>query len=112
MDVAGYILLGFVIGLGLLVIWLVFLRKKETAYRAKFPSFYYCVDGDKVRSLSEVVIDDCLTRNNVKHVYEGIIEEGARKFKYDWFLPDSNTYVEFFGYSGKKYAETRKEKES
>jgi len=80
--------------------------REEEEYKAKYPSSYLCQDGHKVRSLSECLIDDFFHKNGVKHNYEDIILKSAEKqYKYDWFLPTIDCYVEFFGYSGKEYKE-------
>ncbi|MHA1727675.1 MAG: hypothetical protein ACTSWY_02970 [Promethearchaeota archaeon] len=100
----------------LLVVIIIFIikhyRKKVRGYRAKYPSNYECIDGHRVRSLSELIIDNCLFRNGISHKNEDIIlNNSGKKYKFDWFLPDIDVYLEFFGFSGKKYHETRIEKE-
>ena len=87
---------------------------KVVKYRPKYPSKYLCLDGHYARSLSEVVVDNCLHINGIHHDSEGeILKKNSenRKFKFDWYLPDSDIYIEFFGFSGKKYHKNRKEKE-
>jgi hypothetical protein len=85
---------------------------KNKGYKARYPSKYKCIDGHIVRSLSELLIDNYLHQNGIMHKFEDYIKKGSSKhYKYDWFLPDSKIYVEFFGYSGRYYYNTRKEKE-
>jgi hypothetical protein len=80
-------------------------------YRANYPSWYYCLDGDRVRSLSELVVDNFFHQNRVQHKYEDVIlKTQEKKYKYDWYLPEVDIYIEFFGFSGKKYYKTRDEK--
>jgi len=107
------ILMLIFIALVLLIVFLFnnlrFYKKKvreEEAYKAKYPSSYLCHDGHKVRSLSECLIDNFLNQHGIKHQYEDVILKSADKgYKYDWYLPAIDTYVEFFGYSGKEYKE-------
>ncbi len=87
-------------------------KYKEKKYRTKYPSNYKCLDGHKCRSLSELIIDNCLYRNGIIHIGEDYIKkEAKRKYKFDWYLPDVNIYLEFFGYSGKNYHKNRVLKE-
>ena len=85
--------------------------KHGKGYTSSYPSSYICSDGHVVRSLSECYIDEFLSKNGVIHKYEDIILSTAdKKYKYDWYLQDVDIYVEFFGYSGKKYKETMEDK--
>lgn len=107
----------FMVSFLIFVIILYLIRRfwpKVTKYRAKYPSKYLCLDGHYARSLSEVIVDNCLYINGVNHDSEGEIlkkNTGERRFKFDWYLPDSKIFIEFFGYSGKKYYKNRKDKE-
>ncbi len=90
----------------LLVLFLNLLRKnrKTAKNESRYPSRYVCLDGDIARSLSECLIDNFLYRNGIQHKPEDLIVKSAeRKFKYDWFLPEIDMYIEFFGKSDKKY---------
>ena len=81
-------------------------------YTARYPSIYKCNDGHVVRSLSELLIDNYLHQNDIKHLYEDyVIRNSSKQYKYDWFLPDKKIYLEFFGYSGRLYNKRRLEKE-
>jgi hypothetical protein len=98
----------------IIIIWAIKfwqIRREGIEYRAKFPSAIYCLDGDKVKSLSERLIDDCLTRYGIQHHYEDYIKKTEGKYKYDWYLPDAEIYLEFFGLSTRAYQEKRKLKE-
>ncbi len=88
------------------------LKIKDAAlYQAKYPPHYQCLDGHIVRTLSECLIDDFFYRHNIEHRYEDVILKNADKqYKYDWYLPEVELYVEFFGFSGKKYKETQADK--
>ena len=91
------------------------LGKKDPSQRyvSKYPSTYICADGDKARSLSEVLIDNFFFKNGIEHKAEDVIVKSGNgpKYKYDFYLPRVDVYVEFFGYRGKKYFETRLKKE-
>lgn len=106
-----------IILLSLLVVVLVILgirayyKRMLRLYRPKYPRNYICIDGHSVRSISESLIDNWLHFHNICHQYEDYIEKNLGKWKYDWFLPDYDLYLEFFGYAGKKYYTTRKQKE-
>ena len=90
------------------------LARKKSQYQAKYPSSYICLDGHKVRSLSELLIDDFFHRHGINHEYEDIILKSVnsqeKQLKYDWYLPDVEVYVEFFGYSGNRYKKNTEEK--
>jgi hypothetical protein len=98
--------------IALIVIWWIWWLKQETEKTGrKYPSFYYCLDGHKVRSVSEAYIDNIFTKYHIRHETEDLIAKSAGNYRYDWYLPDADIYLEFFGYYGKKYAQSRKEKE-
>lgn len=72
--------------------------------------YYLCKDGHVSDSISEVVVDNWLFENNIKH---------ERRKKYpnskkdcDFYLTDYNIWIEFFGLLGEddKYDETANEK--
>ena len=98
----------------LLVINNLSLSKKAKGYQAKYPSSYICLDGDKVRSLSECLIDNFFYQHGIEHKYEDVILKSVnskeKQYKYDWYLPKIDLYIEFFGYSGKKYQQNTEDK--
>lgn len=69
-----------------------------------------CVDGDLVRSIGEVLIDNWLHNNNINHQVEKKIPIPQLKYC-DWYLPDYDVYVEFWGDIHTKKPEARKIKE-
>ena len=86
-------------------------KKTNKRYKAKYPSKYIALDGDACRSLSELIVDNCLYRNGIQHTPEKIIKKSSKKkYKYDWYLPVVDVYIEFFGYSGKNYFKRKGEK--
>ncbi|MHA1584818.1 MAG: hypothetical protein ACTSVU_03940 [Promethearchaeota archaeon] len=121
MDPYQKTVLFFMLGLIVLIIIIVFLinslrlSKKDTAkYRSNYPSRYLCNDGHIVRSLSECVLDNYFHRNGISHKYEDIIVKSMnsadKQYKYDWYFPDVDLYIEFFGFSGKKYKKNTEDK--
>lgn len=57
-----------------------------------------CSDGHIVRSISEKVIDEWLTRKNLKHEIDKLYPTG--KYTCDFCLPDYNLWIEYFGLAG------------
>ncbi|MHA1371337.1 MAG: hypothetical protein ACTSWN_02055 [Promethearchaeota archaeon] len=72
---------------------------------------YTCNDGHKVRSRGELIIDNWLARMNINHNYEKVLEINGKRLKYDWFLPEFDVYIEYWGYYTKQYKQRRKVKE-
>ena len=68
---------------------------------------YSCVDGRKVRSLSEKIINDFFFNERIRVVYEKTLyytENGEQKTLHpDFFLPDYDLYIEFNGLTNKDY---------
>jgi hypothetical protein len=110
-DTWFIVLLGIIIYFILLIWWLWKKSQVALGYQSKFPKSFYCQDGDKVKSLSECLIDDCLFRNGIQHTYEDFIDKNDANYKYDWYLAEADIYLEFFGFFGKKYHDTRMLKE-
>jgi len=115
------ILLGSVILFFVLIFIIVLLvnnlgkkSKESVGYRSNYPSSYLCNDGHRVRSLSELHIDDFFFKHGIPHEYEDVIiktvNSAEKQYKYDWYFPESDLYVEFFGFSGKKYKENTEDK--
>ena len=68
---------------------------------------YTCVDGRKVRSLSEKIINDFFFNERIRVVYEKTLyytENGEQKTLHpDFFLPDYDLFIEFNGLTNKDY---------
>ena len=68
-------------------------------------------DGHKVKSKTEVLIDNYLYDHNIKHAYEIKLPYGTKKDEYitpDFFLPnylgiDKHVYIEHWGYDNEDY---------
>lgn len=76
----------------------------------QIPRSKKCVDGDLVRSIGEILIDNWLHSNNIKHQVEKKIPIPQLKYC-DWYLPDYELYIEFWGDIHTKHPEARKIKE-
>lgn len=73
-------------------------QDNPTNFRKNNPNDYICKDGHNVRSLSELVIDNFLYDNNIKHIYEkSIYTKDNKILTTDFYLPESNIYLEFWG---------------
>lgn len=66
-----------------------------TCYRRKA---IRCTDGHRADSLSERMVDDWFHRQGITHERSKPYPEG--KFNCDFYLPDTNTWVEYFGLAG------------
>jgi superfamily I DNA and/or RNA helicase len=85
------------------------LHKMQTFLEEKPPE-WKCIDGDRVRSNDETLIDNWLNHNNIKHQVEMKIP--IQQLRYcDWYIPDYDIYIEFWGDVHTKYPEARKVKE-
>lgn len=82
-------------------------------YKAKYlpqrATTFKCLDGHIVKSKGELIIDNHLHRLGLEHEYENTIRIRGNPLKYDWYLPESEIYIEYWGYFGKDYMK-RKEK--
>jgi hypothetical protein len=84
-----------------------FSKKKYLPQRALS---YKCLDGHIVKSKGELIIDNYLYHLGIDHKYERSIKIRGKFLKYDWYLPDVDIYIEYWGYYGKKYMKRKKEK--
>lgn len=84
-----------------------YLRKSR---KSVLISSFKCIDGHVVKSKGELIIDNFLHINGIKHIYEKTIKVNGHSIKYDWYLPDIRIYIEYWGYYGKEYEARKKEK--
>jgi len=68
------------------------------------------MDGHIVKSKGELIIDNYLFLNEIRHTYEKELKMGGQKVKSDWYLPEYDIYIEYWGYYGKNYINRKKEK--
>ncbi|OGN89925.1 MAG: hypothetical protein A2Y88_10935 [Chloroflexi bacterium RBG_13_48_10] len=86
------------------------LKWQGKKYQPDKASTFACEDGHVVRSKGEMIIDNWLTQQGILHEYERIIKMHGHPIKYDWRLPETNTYVEYWGFGGKAYMRRKREK--
>ena len=89
-------------------------REKESSqytkdYRKRYPAELRCKSGIYVRSKSERDIIDFFFDNRIKCEYERNYTSPINKqtFSADFYLPDYNLYIEYFGMDDEKYNEKK-----
>ncbi|KKL83949.1 hypothetical protein LCGC14_1969600, partial [marine sediment metagenome] len=86
------------------------LKSLKKKYVPKVATSFRCLDGHVVRSKGELIIDNHLHRLGIEHEYENTIRVRGKPIKYDWYLPKSKIYIEYWGYHGKNYMKRKEEK--
>ncbi len=80
-------------------------------YRRMYPATIRCEDGHYVRSNNEKVIDDRLYRKRVFHEYETRYKAlDGQSYYPDFYLPDADVFIEYFGVSESKEKNEKKKK--
>ena len=70
---------------------------------------YLTKKGHYVRSKAERRIDNTLTNMGVNHIYEKPIILSGKEIRPDWYLPEYEAYIEYWGLEGKQeYDQTQK----
>jgi len=85
---------------------------RDNDYRQKWPAEYQCDDGHYVRSPYELIIDNWLHHHNYKHEYEkSVFMKNAPDeiVLSDFYLPEENIYIEFWGIEENEKYKNRKE---
>lgn len=80
-------------------------------FRNKWPREHQCEDGHYVRSLSEMIIDNWLYNHNYVHAYEKSVYMESNPDSIvlsDFYLPQGNVYIEFWGIEDDEKYEARK----
>ena len=85
-------------------------RTKRKFSSLKRVSSFKCLDGHIVKLKGELIIDNYLTILGIDLLYEKTIKIKGKNVKCDWYLPEIDVYMEYWGYSGKKYNKRKKEK--
>ncbi|BCK86634.1 hypothetical protein MIZ01_0398 [Sideroxyarcus emersonii] len=84
--------------------------KSEEGFRERFPPTIRASDGHMVRSRGEAMIDGLLYENRIVHAYERLVPIEQTMYC-DFFLPEFNLYIEFWGMeSNPKYKERKERK--
>ena len=87
-----------------------FKKKKKKYPKEDSISSFKCLDSHFVKSKGELIIDNYLYILDIRHSYEKKIKILNKNIKCDWFLPEYNVYIEYWGFHGKNYLKRKKEK--
>ena len=82
---------------------------KTEGFREKFPPTIRASDGHMVRSRAEAMIDAWLYENRVVHAYEKLVRV-EQKMYCDFYLPEYDLYIEFWGLESNQKYKARKER--
>ncbi|CAG0946668.1 hypothetical protein ANRL1_03176 [Anaerolineae bacterium] len=82
---------------------------KAEGFREKFPPTIRASDGHMVRSRAEAMIDAWLYENRIVHAYERLVRV-EQKMYCDFYLPEYDVYIEFWGLESNPKYRVRKEK--
>jgi len=77
-------------------------------FRQRYPAEYRTSDGRFVRSKGEKIVADWFYNQNIRYEYERKIAEAHMC---DFYLPDTDTYVEYWGKDDEVYRRYRENKE-
>ena len=86
------------------------LKYSKKKYLPQRAISFKCLDGHVVKSKGELIIDNYLYHIGMDHKYENTLRIRGKIMKYDWYLPDFDIYIEYWGYFGKKYMDRKQEK--
>jgi len=82
---------------------------KAEGFREKFPPTIRASDGHMVRSRGEAMIDAFFYENRIVHAYEKLVPIEQTMYC-DFYLPELNVYVEFWGMESNPKYKARKTK--
>lgn len=115
----------FIIGIIALIIAIVFALTSssgQTRLKPQYGTKSVTLNGEEVKSIAERKIADYFRRNNIKYVYEKELRKIGLFHDYticcpDFYLPDYDVYVEYWGlvdaddeYTRKRYVRNMKQK--
>ncbi|MGB5911364.1 MAG: hypothetical protein WBH31_09245 [Promethearchaeia archaeon] len=86
------------------------IKKNKKPRKEDSTSKFKTLDGHIVRSKGELIIDNYLYILGFNHIYEKKIKILKNQVKCDWYLPDYDIYIEYWGFHGKNYLKRKKEK--
>ena len=84
------------------------IRDEPEDFRLRYPATFRADDGHFVRSKAELIIDNWLHRHRIVHEYERKIP--GQYMICDFYLPDHDVYLEFWGGGMPGYDERKSEK--
>ncbi len=70
---------------------------EQLNFRDKYPTPFMTEDGHRVRSKSEMIIDNWLYNHNVVHAYEKKIPDIKEDLTADFYVPRAKVYLEYWG---------------
>ncbi|MEQ1525555.1 MAG: hypothetical protein ABL911_02255 [Gallionella sp.] len=82
---------------------------KVEGFREKFLPTIRASDGHMVRSRAEAMIDAWLYENRIVHAYERLVRVDQKMYC-DFYLPEFDLYIEFWGLENNPKYKARKEK--
>ena len=89
-----------------------FILHRLRTFLNEMPRDYNAVDTHLLRSSDEVRIDDWFHHNGIQHEVERRVPVSNRLMYCDWYLPQGNVYVEYWGLTNEEwYREARRVKE-
>jgi len=100
--IGSVIALAFVLGVIVFFLWICIHASKYSKPKREYGIKSVTARGEEVRSLAERKIADYFSKHNIKYVYE---QEAKAKFLFfdykistpDFYLPDYDVYVEYWG---------------
>ncbi len=109
-----YILVGGVFFITIFIILSYIIKKLrrylDRKYLPETATSFKCIDGHIVRSKAELIIDNFLYAHNITHEYERKIKVHGKPILSDWYLPEFEVYIEYWGFYGKDYMKRKEEK--
>ena len=86
--------------------------KNKKDFRLQNPATVRCLDGHWVRSKPEKRIADFCFYNRITYIYELEYHDKYHSYPFypDFFFPDYNLYLEYFGKNDEKYLKKKYEK--
>ena len=85
-------------------------EESEIDFRKMWSKDFVAIDGHEVRSLSEAYIDNWFFYNKINHIYEKQIILKDSTLISDFYLPEYDLYVEYWGKYDKKYISRKQAK--
>ena len=104
---------GIIVFLIILVNYILYQKRQyniKNSPKSTYPNSFKCLDGHKVRSKGELIIDNYLYLSGLKHDYEKKLITNFGIIVPDWYLPSLDVYIEYWGFSGERYERRKKEK--
>ncbi len=83
--------------------------KDEVEFREKFPAKLIAMDGHRVRSKAELLIDNLLYVYEVVHAFERKLPVEEEVYC-DFYIPKEKVYIEYWGYDDDSKYFSRKER--